>query len=167
MWLWKCDSLSISAGTRLSDMLDLRSWSSSETVTFLLSWLIHRQNKHHKESAAARLFSLKPPFLWTSRINGVLMTHRVTGVDVSTCCQVPVNHQQLLLITGLPEVVLIHIIRLRDTNTLITWAFTQNRNSRSIHTDWSSGSYVLQHSNNNNFISKAHLKSAAVQVNVL
>lgn len=48
------------------------------------------------------------------RIRRVSMSHRVTDVHVSTCGQVSVNHQQLLLITGLPEVVLVHIIRLRD-----------------------------------------------------
>lgn len=48
------------------------------------------------------------------------MTHGVAGIHVSTCGQVPVNQQQLLLITGLKEIVLVHIIRLRDTNTMIS-----------------------------------------------
>lgn len=48
-----------------------------------------------------------------NRISAVSMTHCVAGVDVSTCGQVPVDHQQLLLITGLKEVVFVHIIRLQ------------------------------------------------------
>lgn len=55
------------------------------------------------------------------------MTHRVARVDVSTCRQVPVNHQQLLLITGLPEVVLVHVIRLRDSVSQVTWSLTAAR----------------------------------------
>ena len=50
-----------------------------------------------------------------------VLTHHITGVHIPASGQVSIDHQQVVLIAGLPEVVLIHVIRLKDIRVTNHW----------------------------------------------